>query len=236
MKRVIVSAEQDDSHEYLDKLRCSANIRRKVYRAIEIWGWNKIKPYVEAQLAEGKYGFDIFEFDEVITGFVSNIDADVYGQPIGKYNWEQMREIRLALKSGKDVKYMLDPNLTPKQMKNIRKTGKVSKDSGWPRKQFWARLDYPFGEDFEAAWNEYLASIENRINDELNITVEPSIQGEYGEMFIHDNYKQNDSIRIDFYEWCDTEIEIAKSCKSSEEYGQRYKQFVEDTIQDADWN
>lgn len=96
--------------------------------------------------------------------------------------------------------------------------------SKWPSSQKWRNVD--LYED-DTMWSSYLAGPEDKVNSELQIYPEPSVQGGIGDMFIFDESGQDhDPIEIDFGEWCMIEAEMAASSKSATQYEERYREFV----------
>ena len=84
------------------------------------------------------------------------------------------------------------------------------------------------GEEFENFWQEYLGGPETAINDKLNIFVEPSVRGESGAVFIFDESGEDrfETVSVDWYDWCDTEFNLALKANSAEEYATLYEKWV----------
>ena len=88
-------------------------------------------------------------------------------------------------------------------------------------------------EPFEDFWMAYLGRPENKINDELQLFVEPSVQGGSGIVEIYDESGQDRKENgypwsSDFYEWCEREFNMAISSTSEEEYANKYREFIKE--------
>ena len=103
--------------------------------------------------------------------------------------------------------------------------------NNWPNRQFWENC-----EDIDEIWNEYLDVPENVINQELQIFPEPSVQAGMGGMFIYDESGEHrfSTIYVDYQEWCEAELEMAADSTSSEEYADRYRDYVLELMDNAE--
>lgn len=104
---------------------------------------------------------------------------------------------------------------------------KCSEDD-WPSADYWYEFDSD--EEFEDAWDSYLAGPEGRVVDELKIFCEPSVQGGMGGMFIFDESGEDrfETVEVDFEDWCDNETEMAASSSNAAEYEAKFRKYVKD--------
>lgn len=102
----------------------------------------------------------------------------------------------------------------------------------WPSSEVFRNSfnDYDNGMSEEILC-EYIYPIENKVNEELKVYPEPSIQGGHGGMFIHDESGKYESAYYDYQEWCDTERDLAMISKSPQDFEKEYRWF----IQGLDW-
>lgn len=109
------------------------------------------------------------------------------------------------------------------------KPKKSKKSNNWPSADAWYNIESD--EEFEDMWSRYLAGPEDEVNKLLKIFPEPSIQGGFGSMVIFDESgDENESVDIDYQDWCDNQLNMAAESKNATEYRQKYKAFVEDLI------
>lgn len=106
--------------------------------------------------------------------------------------------------------------------------------SNWPTREEWFSTD--LYEDEEYMWASYLQEPEDRVNSEFQIFPEPSIQGHRGGMFIFDKSgNDNESIHVEINDWWDAEIDMAANSSSEEEYEHKYRDYIEQLLQDNGW-
>lgn len=91
------------------------------------------------------------------------------------------------------------------------------------------------GEEFEEEiWQSYLGSPENEVNEELGIFVEPSVQGSSGAVFIYDESGEgrwaSSDTKVDWYDWCEKEFEMAREANNAEEYKKLYRQWMKEIL------
>lgn len=100
--------------------------------------------------------------------------------------------------------------------------------SNWPDPEYFETVD----EDTEEVWDNYLSEPEWDVADELQVSFEPSVQGSVGSMFIYDDSGEDrfEEIEVDYGEWCNTELDLAYQSGSSEEYKQKFKEYIESLI------
>ena len=111
---------------------------------------------------------------------------------------------------------------------------RMNREKIWPSPQEWWNVDGTLDE-FEDLWFEYLANPEDRVNKELQIFVEPSVQGSMGGMFIFDESGEDrESFSIDFQDWCDRELDMAAESQNQSQYMDKYRAFVQNLI-DENW-
>lgn len=98
----------------------------------------------------------------------------------------------------------------------------------WPDKDYWSSLD---SDEFEEAWQEYLADPEADVETKLKVFTEPSTQGGTGSMFIFDESGEDgETISVNFQDWTDEEFLMASNSDSAEEYKQKYYDYIYDLI------
>ena len=104
-------------------------------------------------------------------------------------------------------------------------------NTNWPNADYWDNIDGY--EEMNDAWETYLADPEDEINVKLQIYPETSVRMGLGSMFIHDESgDDNESVSIDYQDWCDAEIEMASESKSAKEYATKYEAYLKSII---DW-
>lgn len=104
--------------------------------------------------------------------------------------------------------------------------------NNWPTREEWLSTD--LYED-EAMWM-YLEEPEDRVNSEFQIFPEPSVQGSSGGMFIFDESgDDNENIYVDINDWWNAEINMAASSSCEEDYERKYRDYIEQLLQDNGW-
>lgn len=121
--------------------------------------------------------------------------------------------------------------------KSVNSSKKVfaSKDTEWVDWGFYEEdLDVTDEVFEEEIWSRYLDDPENEVNQELEVFIEPSVQGSSGSVFIFDESGEdrwdNYDIEVDWYDWCDKECEMAMEAKNAEEYKKLYRQWMEEIL------
>ena len=110
---------------------------------------------------------------------------------------------------------------------NTMKRFYVKASVNWPDPSYWEDETL----DVEDAWDTYFCDPEEAVNDELNIVMEPAVQGGMGSMFLYDDTGEHeDTIEIDFDDWCQKEIEMAIDSSSSNEYKTKYRNYLKSLI------
>ena len=108
----------------------------------------------------------------------------------------------------------------------------VHANTGWiDNKDMYYDEDFDAtGEEFEDFWQEYLGEPEDKVNKELKIFLEPSVRGSLGAMFIFDESGEGrfEPAEIDWYEWCENELEMALKANSEKEYENLYRNYVKE--------
>ena len=86
------------------------------------------------------------------------------------------------------------------------------------------------GEEFEELWQTYLSEPESKVNKELQIFPEPSVQGYSGEVFIFDESSKMrfEDVHVDWYDWCDQEMEMALQANNAQEYAELYRNWMKE--------
>lgn len=108
-----------------------------------------------------------------------------------------------------------------------------NKNVYWPSSNEWYNVDSD--EQFENMWSEYLSDPEDKVNKELQIFTEPSVQGMVGDMYIYDESdSDNESFSVNFSEWCNRELQMAAQSKNAKDYENKYRSFIQGLI-DANW-
>ncbi len=100
----------------------------------------------------------------------------------------------------------------------------------WPSSDWWYDLD---DESFEDAWQEYLSGPEDEVNKELQIFPEPSVQGNQGSLFVHDESDENrhnedEDWYIDWQEYLDWQVDAAATSKNAAQYKKKYRKFMKE--------
>lgn len=105
------------------------------------------------------------------------------------------------------------------------------KEETWPSAKMWRSLDTD-SEKFEDMRSRWLSEPEDEVNTELNIFTEPSVQGRHGAMFLFDisNGSYDELGSVDFSDWYESELMLASQSKSSDEFKQKYKSYILDTL------
>lgn len=161
---------------------------------------------------------------DVLAQLASDEDANVRYWVAGNSNTPSEILEQLTNDGDKDVKELAisNPNC-------LVRSKRSKKSNNWPSTDEWYAIDSD--EEFENKWGYYLAGPEDKVNKQLQIFTEPSVQGGMGGMFIFDESKTgNESFSIDFQDWCDQELNMAAESKNAKEYQQKYKAFVEGLI------
>jgi len=104
----------------------------------------------------------------------------------------------------------------------------------WPTEDEW----YDAAEDryvFDEMWQDYLMEPETKVDKEFNIFTEPSVQGNLGAMFIFDEAvpRRFSTIRVDWMDWQDAELDMAASSSSAAEYEENYRNYIKSLIDNA---
>lgn len=102
-------------------------------------------------------------------------------------------------------------------------------NSEWPDEDFWLDLD-PYSREFDNAWGIYLCDLEDSVNDELDVSPEPSKQG-LGTIFIADNSGEHEPIEVDFDVWAENQQFMAAKSKSDDQYKKRYMRYLKGVIE-----
>ena len=102
----------------------------------------------------------------------------------------------------------------------------------WPSAGKWHGVDTNDTE-FDDMWNTWLAKPEEAINIELQIFPEPSIQGNSGGMFIHDESGEERTENgypwyEDWEDWLDWQWQAAASSKNAEQYKKKYRAHIKE--------
>ena len=103
-----------------------------------------------------------------------------------------------------------------------------AKTDNWPDASVFEEAEDDY--EWEDVWDMYLSGPEVRVNDELKIFAEPSVQGHVGSMFLYDDSGEDrfDDVEIDFGEWDQAEFEMAIDSNSAEEYEDKYRAYVKE--------
>ena len=114
----------------------------------------------------------------------------------------------------------------------------VASLSNWPRDHYFWDFEIPEDmEAFEEAQELYLNDIELSVADSLNLFLEPSVQGSRGGMFVYDESgADNDTIEVDYRNWCIDEISMAASSSSPEKFRAAFEAYLESLMEDAGWS
>ena len=109
----------------------------------------------------------------------------------------------------------------------------ASEERNWPAPEDWEYVETD--EDMEEMWDKYLCRPEEAVSKELQIFLEPSVQGGMGEMFIYDESGEDrfESFDVDFQDWNEREIQMAVDSKDEVEYKAKFKSYVENLIKEA---
>lgn len=163
----------------------------------------------------------------VLAQLASDEDADVRYWVAENSNAPSEILAQLTNDGDKDVRKAAAGN--PNSPVKSKKPKRSKKSNNWPSADEWYNIESD--EQFEGMWSEYLADPEDKVNKQLQIFPEPSVQGGIGGMFIYDESKTgNESFSIDFQDWCDQELNMAAESKNAKEYQQKYKVFIEELI------
>lgn len=201
----------------------------------------QIKYGLEEGVDVGVYAdpeFDQKQMGAIREGLEQGLDVSIYADP--KFNDRQMDEIRWGLEDGLDVSIYADPKFSVKQMREIRQgfdsQGLDSQNTErlWPAASYLENIETD--EEFEDFWSSYLGNPEDEVNSELELFLEPSVQGGMGDMVIMDESdNDNEPIYIDFQDWCDKELDMAIDSGNADQYKEKYKAYLLRLIEDAGW-
>ena len=113
---------------------------------------------------------------------------------------------------------------------NVAASTKIEAGSyQWPTADEWYETDLT--DDYEM-WDLYLGDPERRIEEELQIFPEPSVQAGTGTVFIFDESGDDrfETVKVDFWDWCDKEIELAAESANEEEYKQKFGAWMKELL------
>jgi len=134
---------------------------------------------------------------------------------------------KLAKDDDEDVRYVVakNPNVSNKQ-NSKRKTWKSIVNQLESESE---RGTDPLYEQTEAG--EYIESLQNQIEEKLNVWLEPSIQGGHGGIWIRDS-KDDSTLaeNIDYEGFNETTLDIACDSKNKKEFMSRYESYLESLI------
>lgn len=239
--------DEDQMREIRKGLDAGVDVSQYADPKFSSWQMLQIRKGLESGVDVSPYADPKFKWDqmeEIRYGLESGVGISQYADP--KFNWKQMEQIRKGLESGVDVNQYADPKFDRAQMEQIRK-GLESRvgvsqyaepgDSTDHESNRWIDEDDFYDMDPEEFAETYLFSAEQKLEDELKIYIEPSIQAGQGVVVIYDESgSDNESIEVDYQTWIEHEQDIASGSDSEEEFKNTMREYIKGLMEDAGWN
>lgn len=105
---------------------------------------------------------------------------------------------------------------------------------GWQPEVYWDSID-PESEEMDKAWEKYLKKPEAKVNKKLKVFPEPSTQGSFGYVYIHDesgnrDWDDDDEPIVDYMDWLENELYMASRSSTPAQYAEEYENYLKSLI------
>lgn len=120
----------------------------------------------------------------------------------------------------------------PKSFVDEVKAKVMSLGKGWPSASYWDDK-IPGESSATRAWKKWLQKPEDKVNSQLQLNPEPSTQLEQGYVYIYDesgNRGWEEPIKVNYVDWVEDEIDMARNSISAAEYEKRYADYLKQLV------